>query len=128
MAPNTQKNEENAVRCVLALIWLAIGALSLGIYPVESSLQLLARAGLHDDAARAALYLGASLDIFLGMATLLMPHRRLWIFQATVIVAYTLIITMTMPEFWLHPFGPILKNLAVLTLIWLLYRHNGAET
>jgi hypothetical protein len=40
----------------------------------------------------------------------------------TLIVLYTLIITLRMPEFWLHPYGPLLKNLPMLATIYLLYR------
>jgi hypothetical protein len=30
------------------------------------------------------------------------------------------IITVRLPEFWLHPFGPLLKNLPMLAGIFLL--------
>jgi hypothetical protein len=38
-----------------------------------------------------------------------------------VIVLYTALITFGLPEFWLHPFAPVLKNLPMLAAIWLLY-------
>jgi hypothetical protein len=47
--------------------------------------------------------------------------------QAALIVAYTAIITVWLPEFWLHPYGPILKNLPVLACIVLLYRLERRE-
>ena len=56
------------------------------------------------------------------MATLLMRRRRcLWLAQAAVIVVYSSIITLRLPEFWLHPFVPLLKNVPMLAAIALLY-------
>ena len=36
-------------------------------------------------------------------------------------LAYTFILTLHLPGFWLHPFGPLAKNLPFLALIWLLF-------
>jgi hypothetical protein len=33
---------------------------------------------------------------------------------------YTLIITFTLPQLWLEPFGPVVKNLPILALLILL--------
>jgi hypothetical protein len=112
-------------RSILAILWLITGALSLGIYRQQDSLSLLARIGLQGSPALATLYLAAALDIALGILTLLRHSRALWISQAMLVVAYTLIISLWLPEFWLHPFGPILKNLPVLMLLWLLYKNEG---
>jgi len=37
------------------------------------------------------------------------------------IVGYTAIISLRLPEYWLHPYGPVLKNLPMLAVLWLLY-------
>ncbi len=39
-------NEIKVIKLTLAAIWLITGLLSLGIYPVENSLALLARVGI----------------------------------------------------------------------------------
>lgn len=114
------------IRITLAIIWLVTGLLSLGIYPQQDSLSLLARLGLHDGPALAVLYLAAMLDIVLGLATWFMGSKILWVLQALLIISYSLIILFWLPAFWLHPFGPILKNLAILVLLRLLYRYEGA--
>ena len=41
--------------------------------------------------------------------------------QIAVIVAYSVIIAFRLPEFWLHPYGPVVKNAVILAAIWLLY-------
>ncbi len=114
-------------RLVLAAIWIWSGIVSLGLYPLADSLRLVEQVGLSGEFAVAAVYLAAILDIVLGLLTLAFPHRALWAAQAAVVVVYTLVITATMPEFWLHPFGPLLKNLAVFNLLWLLHSHQGSK-
>jgi len=110
------------LRCAIALVWIFSGVVSLGLYPVEQSYAMLSRVGLTGWAASGALYGAALLDFSFGVATLIRKRRRmLWIAQATAIVLYTGIITLWLPEFWLHPFGPILKNLPLLVGIWMLY-------
>ena len=115
--------ELKIIRITLAVIWIVTGLLSLGIYPEQHSLELLARLNLYDTSARVALYLAAGLNIILGLLTLFITKKALWLFQALLVLIYTLLITLWLPEYWLHPFGPILKNLAVLSLLWLLYRY-----
>lgn len=116
------------IRITLATVWLTTGALSLGIFPLQESLNLLDRVGLHGGLARAVLYLAALMDIGFGALTLFKPSKALWLAQAITIVGYTLIISLWLPEFWLHPFGPILKNLPILMLLWLLYKNEASQT
>ena len=110
------------MRVALAVMWIVTGVVSMGVYPVSDSLALLARTGLYGVPALAALYLAAGLDLAFGVATLTM-RRRLWLYRAQLmlIAAYTLVITLRLPEFWLHPYGPVLKNLPVIALIIVLH-------
>ena len=106
----------------LAAVWLVAGVVSMGIYPVEESYVLLARVGITGALAPVALYGAAAIDIAFGLGTLFLRRRRvLWIAQATLIGIYTITITYFLPEFWLHPFGPLIKNLPILAAILLLY-------
>jgi hypothetical protein len=89
---------------------------------VRDSYELLARVGVSDVLAPLMLYGAAILDLLVGIATLVMGNRRwLWLFQITVMLGYTLIISFKLPEFWLHPYGPLSKNLVMLAAIYLLY-------
>jgi uncharacterized protein YbjT (DUF2867 family) len=106
----------------LAFVWIVTAAVSAGLYPVDQSLALLARVGLRGSWALAALYGGALLDLALGIATVVLRRRRkLWLFQAAVIAVYTGIITVALPEQWLHPYGPLTKNVPLLAMLALLY-------
>lgn len=112
------------VRFALVAVWLGTGLVMLAVYPRQDSMALLARVGLTGFPAEIALYGGTLADIVLGVLTLSMRGKWLWATQAVLIAVYTLIITIRLPEFWMHPFGPILKNLPILVLLWLLYKNE----
>lgn len=109
-----------AARVVLALLWIWSGLVSLFAFPIEQSSAWLARCGLAG-METLALWGLSLLDIGLGVLTLAWPRRRLWLAQGAVVLAYTLGVGVCLAEFWLHPFGPLSKNLAILLLIGLLY-------
>jgi uncharacterized protein YbjT (DUF2867 family) len=110
------------LRISIAAVWLWTAIVSLGLYPRESSYELLARVGIDRAFAPIFLFAAAALDLLFGIATLALRNRRaLWLAQIVVIAAYTAIISIKLPEFWLHPYGPILKNLPLLAAIYLLY-------
>lgn len=108
-------------RWAMALLWIVTGLLSLGLYPVPDSYALLARVGIRGPLAPVMLYGAALLDLALGIGVFILHRRRwLWLAQMVLIVAYSVIITWHLPEFWRHPFAPILKNLPILSLLALL--------
>ena len=108
------------LRLAVAAMWIVTGIVSIAVYPVSDSYALLARTGLTGAFATAALIGAAALDIALGIASLLAPSRLLWWSQIVLIVGYTAIISIWLPEFWAHPYGPVLKNLPILAALLLL--------
>ncbi|HYG13113.1 MAG TPA: SDR family oxidoreductase [Methylophilaceae bacterium] len=116
------------LRLSIAVVWIVTGIVSLGLYPVQQSYLLLERVGFNGALATLLLYGAALMDIGFGVATLALKRRRLlWLLQIAVIVVYTIIITVKLPEFWLHPYGPLLKNLPMLMAIWLLFETEKAH-
>ena len=110
------------LRGSIGLLWIVSGIVSLGLYPVEESLALLRRVGVE---SKLVLYGSAMLDIALGVATFLWNGKWLWRAQIALVLGYTAIISLFLPELWLHPFGPVLKNLPILAALALL--HELAE-
>lgn len=110
------------LRISIALVWIWTGIVSLGLYPTQDSYELLARVGVSAALAPLMLYGAAVLDLIVGLATLVMSRLGwLWLLQLAVILGYTIIITFKLPEFWLHPYGPLSKNLVMLAAIYMLY-------
>ena len=110
------------LRFSVSIVWIVTGILSLGVFPADQSRALLARVGAEGGVATLLLYGAAATDLLLGVATLLVPRcAALWASQVALIVGYTALISWRLPEFWLHPFGPILKNLPILAAIAVLW-------
>lgn len=112
------------LRVALALMWVWTGIVSLGLYPVQESYALLARVGLAGGLATLALYGAAGLDIALGVLTVASPvrwQRAVYALQLLLVGGYTVLISFFLPEYWLHPYGPISKNLPILAAIGLLW-------
>jgi uncharacterized protein YbjT (DUF2867 family) len=110
------------LRGSVSLVWIATGIVSVMFHPRADSFALLARAGIGATWAAPALWGAAALDVALGIAGLWTRRRSwIWLVQIGVILAYTAIITARLPEYWLHPYGPVLKNLPMIAAIWLIY-------
>lgn len=111
-----------AMRWTLAAMWIATGIISLWLYPRHLSLAMLAQVGLRGALADAALWSAALLDIALGVALLSVRWRQpAYLAQLLLVLGYTLIISVWLPGQWLHPFGPVLKNLPLLAMILALF-------
>lgn len=111
------------LRFAIAFLWIFTGVISAFVFPFEQSIAMLAKAGITGVWAPIMLYGAAATDIALGFATLLAYRISLvGMIQISVIVLYTTIITFSQFEQWLHPFGPVSKNipLIVATLIMIV--------
>jgi len=109
------------LRLSIAIVWIWTGIVSLGLYPPSESYALLARLGITGAFATVALYGAALLDIALGVGVLVLRNRRwLWIAQIAVMLGYSVLISLWLPEWWLHPYGPMVKNLPLIVATILL--------
>ncbi|MCA1247647.1 SDR family oxidoreductase [Massilia sp. MS-15] len=110
------------LRLSIAAVWILTAIVSFGLYPVQDSYALLGRTGIPPALQPLMLYGAASCDLLLGLGTLFLGRRRrLWLAQLGLIGFYTVVIAIRLPEFLLHPYGPLTKNLPMLAAIWLLY-------
>lgn len=110
------------LRWSIVAVWIATAIVSFGLYPVEQSYDLLGRSGIPPSLQPLMLYGAASFDLLLGLGIAFLPRRRwLWRAQLALIGFYTVVIAFKLPEFLLHPYGPLTKNLPMLAAIWLLH-------
>lgn len=107
-------------RLSLAFLWIYTALVSAVLSP-ELGLSILAKAEVTGSLALFFLYAGAGLDLLLG-CWLLTGKQMRWCYQIQLltVVVFTLLLTYLAPEYWLHPFGPVSKNVPILALIMLL--------
>jgi uncharacterized protein YbjT (DUF2867 family) len=115
------------LQLALALVWLVSALLSATMFSVEESVALLAPFHLSASKAALALYGAIGLDLLMGILTLFRPGGRLWLAQVGIIAAYSGLVAWHFPVYMLHPFGPMLKNLAVLILVVQLWGKDQAN-
>lgn len=107
------------LRISLGFLWLYSGLVSLFGYPHQLSFELLSQVGITSH-QELFLYGASIIDILLGFFTLAGKKIVLvGLLQIIFTVIYSLLITIKLPEYWLHPFAPVAKNipLIIATLI-----------
>ncbi len=117
------------LRLALAFIWIWTGVVVLFLAPIEDSLALMAPLGLPENVAIAVIWIVAILELGLGAALVANWRvREIALIQMALIAAFTLIITLFLPEQWLHPFGPVSKNIPLLAATYVLFSWAGKRS
>jgi hypothetical protein len=65
---------------------------------------------------------GAAADLAVGLALWCRPGRASYACALALMAVMTLVATVLQPGLWLHPLGPLLKNLPIAALLWHLHR------
>jgi len=106
------------LRIVLGLFWLASGVIT-AFQPARSdALAILDLAGFDGGWAVAALWGGVAIDTALGGLVLVDRHVRLaGIGMIAVTAGYLAVLSLTIPELWLDPLGPLVKTLPLIPAI-----------
>ncbi|KZN28958.1 hypothetical protein N480_09325 [Pseudoalteromonas luteoviolacea S2607] len=106
----------------LALVWIFTGLTSMFFAP-EVGFDILAHAQITGVLAQVAVYGGGGLDIVLGFWLITRyALKYCCLAQIVTICTYSVLLTFIDASFWLHPFGPVTKNLPILVLITWLYQ------
>lgn len=108
-----------SIRLGISFIWIWTAFVSWYVYPHADSFELLRKTGITH---HTGLVFGASclLDLVMGIASCIYARSLLWWSQFLLVSAYTVVISVCLPEFLVHPFGPIVKNISVLTCLAML--------
>jgi len=105
----------------LFIVWVWSGVSSLVSW--SASEELMGAIGVKGAVATPFIYAGSIADILLGIGLLFKQTRKgTLIAQMGFIIVYTLILSFFAPEFWMHPFGVLTKNLALIVVGWMLLR------
>lgn len=116
-------DDDRLLRLSLVTVWLLTAAVSL-LELNGQSRQLLADAGVASPAwlVQGLIVGGAVADLLVGIALWRWPGRASYIAALALMVAMTLAATVLQPGLWLHPLGPLLKNLPIAAVLWHLIR------
>lgn len=114
------------ITTVLFLTWIATGLLGFA-YGVPAAPDLFAAFNLQSADPQLAAWTTSGWHILLGLF-LLTPLGTGFLsgLQLLTVVAYTVAFSITLPQLWLDPFGPLLKNIPLLLLIgiWAMLRRK----
>lgn len=101
----------------LIAVWLGTALVS-ALEHRGLSVQVLADAGVHDARWQAVLIWGGLLaDLAVGLALWLRPGPASYRAALLLMVAMTVAATAMQPALWLHPLGPLLKNLPIAAML-----------
>jgi hypothetical protein len=121
-SPTIDAGTARLLRLSIAFVWLSTAAVSLWEWHGQST-HLLVMAGIADPAWRTGwIWLGAGVDGVLGLLMVAWPTR--WTYSAALatMAAMTAVATILLPALWLHPLGPLTKNIPVAVALWILSR------
>lgn len=102
---------------LVALWWGTAGVSWLGWGGISH--ELVRQPGWVPEAWVSALVAGGiALDLAMGLWLALRPG--VWACRAgvAVVLVFSVLATAMVPQLWLHPLGPLLKNLPILALLW----------
>ncbi|MFM9923911.1 DoxX-like family protein [Variovorax sp. H27-G14] len=119
----TRAADDRLLRWSLVAVWLFTGIASL-IELNGQSREVLAAAGIASPTwlVQCLIVGGAVADIAIGIALWRWPGRASYAAALALMLVMTLVATVLQPSLWLHPLGPLLKNLPIAALLWHLYR------
>ena len=114
------KNPHALLRYSLVVVWLATALVSV-LELRGQSLQLLERLPSAMAATKPALILGgAAVDAALGVWLWWHPSRTAYLCALGMMLAMTVLATAIDPGLWLHPLGPLTKNIPIAAILWML--------
>lgn len=117
-------NIELIARLSLSFMWLFTAITSFW-WARSIGYEVLAQQHISGVFADLCINAGSLLDAII--ATWLLSNYQLrWCYriQIVLILVYSILISIIAPSFWLHPFGPVTKNIPILVLIFWLNNSN----
>jgi len=114
---------DRLLRYSLVAVWLFTAVASF-VELNGQSREVLAAAGIASPQwlVQALIVGGAVADLAVGIALWRSPGRASYAAALALMLAMTVVATVLQPGLWLHPLGPLLKNIPIAALLWHLYR------
>lgn len=119
----TRCDDDRLLRLSLVAVWLFTAVASL-VELNGQSREVLAAAGIASPQwlVQWLIVGGAAADLLIAIALWRWPGRASYAAAFALMAVMTAVATVLQPSLWLHPLGPLLKNLPIAALLWHLYR------
>ena len=114
--------EKQLLRLSLVFVWLWTAVVSVWELHGQSRALLVAGGVADADVANALVLAGAVLDAILGLWLWLRPTRPAYLSALASMVVMSLVATALRPDLWMHPLGPLSKNIPMAVVLWVLLR------
>lgn len=113
----------------IAFLWLWSGIQPM-VSASDESLVLLARVGIPEVFRQPVFYFAGALDGVFAVCcmTKLREYPMIWLLQFATVAAYSVIIGFRLPEMWIHPFAPLIKNLPILAILFFLFQYSRKKS
>jgi len=118
--------DDRLLRFSLVAVWLFTAVASI-VELNGQSRQVLAEAGIASPPWLVQLLIvgGAAADLAVGLALWWRPGRASYLAAFGLLLVMTAAATFLQPALWLHPLGPLLKNLPIAALLWHLWQRTA---
>lgn len=129
LAIKTSSSLPRYLYCSLAILWLYSGIVPV-LFAQTASLDMLAQLGIDRAYQMSVFIMASSLDIIFGLLILSRWRYQAWVWlvQLTVVLGYSVIVGVGLPENRVHPFAPLIKNIPIIALlIYMAQRHSVAH-
>jgi uncharacterized protein YbjT (DUF2867 family) len=115
------------VTVAMAILWLVTAYVSWFVWPHAESMAWLGACGVPASLQEPMLLAASLTDAAVGVLLLLRPRRWLWGLQLALVGGYTALLSVCLPQFWQHPFGPLSKNLPLLAIMAIMWRSSAKK-
>lgn len=107
----------------ISLLWLYSGIQPIATAP-KASMAMLAQLGIAQTYQYPVLVFASVLDVIFGVLIFSRIRHQpwFWLLQFVTVASYSLIVGIFLPENWLHPFAPLVKNLPIMGLLFFVYQ------
>jgi hypothetical protein len=119
------------LRASLAIVWLWEGLGPKLLLVQAEELRVVEHLGFGREQAVALVHLVGVGEVLLALLTLTLHGRALRGLLSVCLVLLLVLpalVTLTQPELWLHPFGPLTKNVVLVAATFVLWRRCSATS